>query len=305
MFSGLTVNPPVIEKIQTEWCAAIDFSVLRLDLVYPQLGGNKLFKLLPNIDVARRLGKKSLASFGGAYSNHLRALAAAGKIFDIKTVGFVRGEIITPLNPVLEFAVSQGMELIPVSRTAYRNKHTAAFLAQIRKNFNDPYIIPEGGSNLHGVRGCMEIAKFLLETADDKKRVVMLACGTGATMSGLIAGLHSRAASETRVIGIAVLKAPGYIEKQVQKFTEELTSGAAAYPVEWQVLDDFHCGGYGKTSVELNTFIDTWQASSHVPIEPVYTGKMFWAVKQLCENGFFAEGSEVVLIHTGGVYACQ
>ncbi len=302
MFSEVPINPPVVERINAEWCSGINLKVLRLDLVHPHLGGNKVFKLLPNIYEAKRQAKHTLLSFGGAYSNHLRALAAAGKLYGLKTVGFVRGEIVRPLNPVLEFAHDQGMELIPLTRSDYRSKHTDTLLNQIRNDFDDPYIIPEGGSNVLGARGCMEIAKFLPGGVEGKKREVILACGTGATMSGLVAGIRAGAASDTRVIGVSVLKAPAYIENEVRGFVGELSSSSTDCPAEWQVLDDFHCGGYAKTNDELTSFITEWKSNNTVPIEPVYTGKMFLAIKKLCAKGLIAKGSEVIALHTGGVY---
>lgn len=302
MFYELQLSPPDIESITADWLKCSEITTLRLDSMHPELGGNKWFKLKLNLEEATKQGKSTLLSFGGAYSNHLRALAAAGNLFGFKTIGLVRGEIVTPLNPSLAFAVSQGMELIPVSRSQYRLKSTPSFLEQLRIIHGDPYIIPEGGSNLLGVRGCMDIASYLPEQKDGQNRVLVLACGTGATMGGLIAGLQSHAISNIEVIGISVLKAPGYIASEVEGYVVQLMRETNIDSFSWQVIDEFHCGGYGKISSQLESFMVEWTRTINVPIEGVYSGKMFWGIEQLCMKGLIKDESEIIAIHTGGLY---
>lgn len=302
MFDQLQFRPPELELVKIDWCGHAELKILRLDLLHPQLGGNKWFKIRPNLEAARKEGKHTVLSFGGAYSNHLRALSSAGRLFGFNVIGLVRGEIVIPLNPVLDFAVKQGMELVSVSRCNYRQKNTSTFLDQLRIVYGDPYIIPEGGSNLLGIRGCMEIANYLPQQEAGRTRVIVLASGTGATMAGLVVGLENKDFKRTRVIGISVLKAPGYLAGEVDAYIGKLTSEHKISNVSWEVIDDFHCGGYGKINFRLQKFMQAWEKACDVPIEAIYIGKMLLGVEQLCLKGVIEEGAEIVVIHTGGFY---
>jgi len=295
---------PPLESLNLDWCEkyGIDFKVLRLDLIHPLLGGNKWFKLKHNILAARELEKHTILSFGGAYSNHLRALAAAGNLFGIKTIGLVRGELIQPLNPVLEFAQNQGMELVSIDRKSYGLKHTEHFISNLHKKFGDCYIVPEGGSNDLGVKGCAEILDLMPMQSAQKNRMIALACGTGTTLSGLLLGAMERSVRNIKILGISVLKAEGYLQKEVAAKLLAPSLEQKLRDIPWQVIDRFHGGGYGKTGKDLKRFLEEWSRQPRFPIEPVYTGKLFWGLKELIKAGEISWGTEVIAIHTGGVH---
>jgi len=269
--------------------------VLRLDLIHPCVSGNKWFKLRLALEQARQEGCTRLLSFGGAYSNHLLALAAAGREFGFATIGMVRGEVLRPLNPVLQAAESFGMTLVPMSRTAYREKDGPAFLRTLAEKWGNVQVIPEGGASLHGVRGCMAIADSLRWARErPAARIVTLACATGTTLAGLVAGLDE----SVRVDATLVLKGEERISAQVQDWLFRLSPERKA---RWQVLQGWHCGGYAKTPPELDLFMRGFTARTGVPVEPVYTGKMLWSLYRRIENGEIPGGAEVIAIHTGGI----
>jgi len=292
----------------------IQLKVMRLDLINPLISGNKWYKLKVNLQLAQSQGHSRLLSFGGAWSNHLYALAAAAKMFNFESIGIVRGELPVPLNPVLEFALSQGMQLFPVSRVDYRQKSSLTFLKNLQEQFGDFYLIPEGGSNTQGVQGCAELARDLLWETECVPRVVMLACGTGTTMAGLLAGISADKAlvgmvsdemkgqQDVQVIGVPVLKGGEFLNKDIKQF---LSGGSFSDPGNWQLQTDFHCGGYARSTEELLEFIDTFSAETGIPLEPVYTGKLFFALSKLIAVGAIPEGSEVIVVHSGGIHGAQ
>ena len=296
---------PRIQRLDCDLFAEhrVRVSVLRLDEMHPHLGGNKWFKLRPNIAALLRDGLPLAVSFGGAWSNHLRALAAAGKELGFATLGFVRGEQYEPLNPVLEFAADCGMELRYLSRTDYRRKDDPDFLRALTANLGPHLIIPEGGSNAAAVEGCMEIASLLRwQQPLAAARRLMLACGTGTTMAGLIRGLscsvdlESGFESPLQVTGVSVLKAPGYIQGQVQSHLQQEAA------VNWNVLDDYHCGGYARSDARLEAFLSDFASFSGIPLEPVYTGKLMLALWDQISRGGIPADSEVMVLHSGGVF---
>ncbi|MCH8136924.1 MAG: pyridoxal-phosphate dependent enzyme [Proteobacteria bacterium] len=341
MQHGLNIAAPAIEGVHCDFLTQhdVDLNVLRLDLVHPSVHGNKWFKLKGNIEQIRKLGCNRVVSFGGAYSNHIYALAALGKLLGFKTTGFIRGEIVRPLNPVLAFADNAGMQLVAISRGDYRRKHEPEFLRQLLADFGDCYLLPEGGSNLLAVKGCEEIVDFLRwpssvdvtnaevedgkgnreegegdedERGEDERqaggsRILALSCGTGATIAGIISGLKRQGyGSRVSVIGVSVLKAEAYIEKQVDYWLAQLDAqqpleNGQRSVVHWRVAEDYHCGGYRKSSPELTAFMAEFAGYCQIPIEPVYTGKLFLAIFDMIRRGVIARGSEVLAIHTGGV----
>ena len=295
---------PPIESLSLDWCDeyGIEFKVLRLDLIHPLLGGNKWFKLKHNILAARELGKHTILSFGGAYSNHLRALAAAGNLFGIRTIGLVRGELVQPLNPVLEFAQNQGMDLVSIDRQTYNLKHTEQFASSLHKRFGDFHIVPEGGSNDLGIQGCSEILDLIPLQSARKNTVIAMACGTGTTLSGLILAAMKRRKNSLNFLGISVLKAKDYLQEEVAAKLIDSVLENKLRPISWQVIDRFHGGGYGKVSKDLKHFVEEWNRQTRFSIEPVYTGKLFWGLKELIKAGEIPRGAEIIAIHTGGVH---
>lgn len=254
--------------------------------------GNKWRKLKYNLIEAKRQQAETLVSFGGAYSNHIAALASAGKIFNFKTIGIIRGEQIFPLNPTLSYAVAQGMVLWPVSRTTYREKGTKGFLSHLLPTQKTYYSIPEGGTNQLAIKGAMELADEITEQNNQNPPDYICACcGTGGTLSGMVIG----APPETTVIGFPVLKGD-FMQSMIEKWLPEDNMAN-----KWQLINDFHFGGYAKFQPELINFINDFSRKFHIRLDPIYTGKLFYGVFQLIKEGFFKEGSSIVILHSGGL----
>ncbi|MGC0414830.1 1-aminocyclopropane-1-carboxylate deaminase/D-cysteine desulfhydrase [Embleya sp. AB8] len=269
----------------------------RDDLIHPEVPGNKWRKLKYNLVAAREQGQRTLLTFGGAYSNHLRATAAAGHALGLATVGVVRGEELAdrPLNPSLAFAVERGMRLVFVDRATYRAKHTAPVLDALLAAHGPAYVLPEGGSNEAAVRGCAELpAELDDETGDepgDGFDVVCVAVGTGGTLAGLAAGLSPG----RRALGFAALRGD-FLTAEVADL-QRRTYGA---PTDnWHVATDFHHGGYARRSPELDTFLADFAHRHDFAPEPIYVGKMLFGLFALAERGTFAPGTRLVAVITG------
>ncbi len=267
--------------------------VKRDDLLHPDISGNKWRKLKYNLLEAKRLSHTKLLTFGGAYSNHLAATAAAGKAFNFSTLGIVRGEKVLPMNPTLKYAEMCGMELIHVSRTKFRNKNQNSIFEDLKINPNVYYILPEGGSNCLALKGVAELADELKMQLPNSPDYVCSACGTGATLAGLIVGIKEKG----QVLGIPVLKG-GFMEKEVNGFLEKC---GMPYFKNWKVNDEYHFGGYAKFRPELIEFINDFKKKFSIPLDPIYTGKLMFALFDLAGKGFFEKGSTVVMLHTGGL----
>ncbi len=294
-----TIASPQLQRLTSPLLDAhqLRLSVLRLDSIHGEIQGNKWFKLRLNLMQAIQSDCSRVISFGGAYSNHLYALAAAGSALGIETVGMIRGEIVEPLNPVIGFLKQKNMRLVPVSRSDYRRKDDPSFLAQILEEVGPGLIIPEGGSNTLGVEGCEEITKILASIAPlDDKSVIAMACGTGATMAGVVKGA-ANLGGLWEILGVSVLNAPGFLEQAVSK---HLSQHRLTSPF-WSVSDAFHFGGYAKTCPDLLSFIANYSMQHSLPLEPVYTGKLFFALDAMIRQNKFAPGSHIYALHTGGM----
>lgn len=264
--------------------------VKREDLLHPTISGNKWRKLKYNLQEAKRLQHDTLLTFGGAYSNHIAAVAAAGQEFGFKTIGIIRGEEHLPLNPTLSFATSAGMALHYISREAYRQKSEPLYLAQLAELFGNPYIIPEGGTNELAVQGCTEIVTDIPIDYD----YICCASGTGGTIAGIIAGLEGN----KQVLGFPALKGSEFLKEEIEQLIHRYNGGRYD---NWQLITDYHFGGYAKVKPELLDFIRSFQQEHQLPLEPVYTGKMFYGLVDLIRGGFFPKGSRIVAVHTGGL----
>ena len=286
------LESPMLESKQ------LKLSVLRLDAMHPEIQGNKWFKLRLNLAHALSIGSSKVISFGGAYSNHLVALAAAGSVLGLETVGIVRGEIVEPFNPVIRLLKAHKMTLIPISRTDYKRKDTPGFLQEVVGEHGSAFVIPEGGSNELGVQGCEDLASLVKSAMPaDSNPIVALACGTGATMAGIVNGL-AKLGGKNRVLGVSVLKAPGYLAQAVAAKLKMADSSL----VPWSVSDDYHCGGYGKSNVQLSGLIADYKLQHGLPLEHVYTGKLFFALDSLVKQDAFPPGSHICALHTGGIF---
>ena len=271
----------------------IQVSVLREDLVHPFINGNKWRKLKYNLIDFEASGKKTLLTFGGVYSNHLVACAAAAKEKQINSIGIIRGEEV--VNDYLNFMCSCGMKLFFISRSDYRNKKNEEYILEllneliankIINDVSDVFIIPEGGANAAAVKGASEI----MDEVRHDTQCIVCACGTGAT----VAGLSKNLLPHQKVIGISVLKAEGYFENEIENLGGDLKNIT--------IINDYHFGGYAKRNKTLTDFIDNFYLKTKIPSEPVYTGKLFFAVEDLIRINYFKSGSKVTLIHTGGVF---
>ncbi|TDC69429.1 pyridoxal-phosphate dependent enzyme [Actinomadura sp. GC306] len=256
----------------------------RDDLIHPELPGNKWRKLKHNLGPAREHG--TVLTFGGAYSNHIRATAAAGRIFGFATIGVIRGEEHLPLNDTLAYAERMGMRLTYLDRAAYRRKHEPGVLAALRDRWGGFYLLPEGGSNAAAVRGCAELGAEV-----PGYDVVCCPCGTGGTLAGLAAGL----APGQRALGFSVLKG-GFLPAEVERLQRETYGGRRG---DWRVEDGFHFGGYARRTRELDGFITDFADRHGVVLDRVYTAKMMFGVLALAERGAFPEGARVLAVITG------
>lgn len=285
-----------IQRLRTQWLEQypVAVSILRADRIDPDISGNKFFKLLPNIEAARAAGYQRILSFGGAWSNHLHALAAAGKRYGFATVGVVRGERPEPLNACLRDAAAWGMQLHFVSRADYRKKNTAASRFALFQQFGPCFIIPEGGANLCGITGCQSIISPELE---DGFTHVMVPCGTGTTLCGLITS------TVLQVTGIQALQGKGYIRSEVNAMLKQ--HGLTVRSRHWEVLDEFHGGGFAKADPELLAFISEFREETTIPLEPVYSGKLLMALRSLLASGHFPAGSRILLVHGGGLQGAR
>jgi 1-aminocyclopropane-1-carboxylate deaminase len=280
----------ILQKIEFPEKIPVDVYIKRIDLVHPYISGNKWFKQKYNLIKAHQDEYDTLVSFGGAYSNHIHALAAAGKEFGFKTIGLIRGEEHLPLNQTLKFVTDQGMEIHYVSRSDYRRKHLPEYEKWIHEKFGRVYIVPEGGTNLLAVKGCSEIPE-LIEIDYD---YLCTPCGTGGTISGLICGNDDR----KKVLGFAVLKGARFLIDNAKLFSQEYSGKELS---NWSINLDYHFGGYAKITSELISFIIQFEKINGVPLDPVYTGKMMYGIFDLAENGFFKDGERIVALHTGGL----
>ncbi|MFC2083905.1 1-aminocyclopropane-1-carboxylate deaminase/D-cysteine desulfhydrase [Bacteroidota bacterium] len=268
----------------------ISVFIKRLDLIHPVISGNKWYKLKYNLIEARKKGYETLLTFGGAFSNHIHATAAVGKLFEFKTIGFIRGEEHLPLNPTLDFATKQDMELFYVDRQSYRNKNSPEFLNKIRKNFQHVYILPEGGTNSLAVKGCSEI----INSIDINFNYICTPVGTGGTISGLIAGLKE----QKSIMGFSVLKNGYFLSGNIGDLLNDYNN--INYK-NWQINHDYHFEGYAKLNLELINFIDEFKQINDIQLDYVYTSKMMYGIFDLIRKKVFEPKSVIIALHTGGV----
>lgn len=254
------------------------------------MSGNKWHKLKYNLQEAKKQGKDTLLTFGGAYSNHIYATASAGKIFNFNTIGIIRGEEHTPLNPTLSFAKDNGMKIVYLDRTSYRKKSSPEIINLLQEKFCDFYLVPEGGTNELAVRGCSEIISKINMDFD----YVCCPCGTGGTLAGLISGLSGNRFA----LGFAVLKGASFLKDNVQSLLQNSNNNSLQ---NWDINLDYHFGGYARINSVLLDFVNRFTSSTKIPVEPIYTGKMLFGIYDLAIKGYFNEGSQIIAVHTGGL----
>jgi 1-aminocyclopropane-1-carboxylate deaminase len=275
--------PSPLERLDDDRAARAEVRVFlkRDDLIHPDFPGNKWRKLKYNLEAARQAGQKTLLTFGGAYSNHLRAMAAAGHHFGFATVGIVRGEEHLPLNPVLARARELGMTLTYVDRTRYREKSDPRFVERLHQEFGDFHLIPEGGANSHALKGCAE----LVGEIDIPFDVLCCASGTGATLAGVATALESGRTA----IGFSALKNGEFLNDDIRRLQGEPTTN-------WSIETGFAFGGFAKSTPELDAFIDDFHARHAITLDRVYEAKMMAGLVTLVERGRFPHGTTLVAL---------
>ena len=255
-------------------------------LTDPVISGNKYRKLKYNVLQAKKQNAKTLLTFGGAFSNHIAAVAAVGNRFGFRTIGVIRGEEIRgniQENSTLMYAQSQGMKYHFVSREAYREKETETFIKNLKNEFGEFYLIPEGGTNELAIKGCQEI----LTEQDSEFDFITCPVGTGGTISGII----NSAKNHQKIIGFPALKGE-FLRKDISKFAKR---------DNWDLITDYHFGGYAKINSELISFINDFKRQYNMPLDPIYTGKMAYGVLDLIKKGYFPKEAKILMIHTGGL----
>jgi 1-aminocyclopropane-1-carboxylate deaminase len=267
--------------------AGLRLFLKRDDLISPAIPGNKWRKLKHNLSAARDGGYGSLLTFGGAYSNHIRATAAAGYHYGFATIGIIRGEEHRPLNPVLSAAAGYGMRLEYLGRTAYRDKENPALIAALRDRFGGFCLLPEGGSNALAAQGCAEIPAEITRPFD----VICVPCGTGGTLAGLAHGLSAG----QQAVGFSVLRG-GFLDRQVAALQ---TAAFGAPSANWSISSDFHFGGFARRTPALDGFIADFTARHGLHLDWVYTAKMMYGICALAARGTFRPGTTLVAVITG------
>ncbi|MCX2982310.1 pyridoxal-phosphate dependent enzyme [Halieaceae bacterium IMCC14734] len=265
--------------------------MLRLDLLNAPASGNKFYKLQHYL-TALEPGQ-TLVSFGGAWSNHIHALAAVGHARGFPTVGIIRGDANAPLSATLQDAKRWGMQLEFVSRGDYRRRHDPVWLAAWQQRLGHCLMVPEGGAGLDGAKGCGAIADLIMEHYAAAE-LVGLAAGTGCTLAGLAAALPA----DKQVLGVVVLKGAG---EQLRSDIGGWIAGQGGVGCHWHLEEDYHGGGYARCDPKLAEFIEEFEQVQGIPLEPVYTGKLMYALYQMIANGRLNPATRVLALHTGGL----
>ena len=282
MFDSLAHTIPY----QTVQIQDVSVTIKRLDLVHPQISGNKFYKLKYNFLEAQRLSLKKVLTFGGAYSNHIATTAFAAHLCGFESIAIIRGEELAqrPLNSTLMTAQQLGMQLEFINREDYRQKNSMAFLEQLQIRYPEHYVIPEGGTNALAIQGCKEIL-----TPTDLTRFDLICCavGTGGTLTGLI----EASAEHQQVLGFSALKGD-FLTQDIQQWTTKRN---------WRLTDEFCQGGYAKTTAELMHFIQQFEARHQIALEQVYTGKMLLGIEKMLQRDDIAKDQRILIIHTGGL----
>ena len=271
----------------------IRLDVKRLDLIHPYISGNKWFKLKYNLQKAKAEAYSTILTFGGAYSNHIAATAAAAKLIGFQSIGIIRGEEVIPHNPILRFAIEHGMALHFISREEYRRKSDPEYPKALAEKFGRCYIVPEGGANYEGLLGCTEI----LSESDKSYDYICCACGTGTTLAGLVLAVKEE---KPEFLGFSVLKGMDF-QKEMDRYFEWMGRANKDHP-NWEIIREYHFGGYAKKNADLERFVEWFSKEKQIPAEPVYTGKLFYGIFDLIEKNYFPKGSSILVMHTGGVF---
>lgn len=283
-------SEPSVNQFIGEFAHGCRLFLKREDLLHPEISGNKFRKLKYNLQQALAQGEECLLTFGGAYSNHIAATAAAGKIAGVRTIGVIRGEELgwdlektLRENSTLAYARRCGMQLEFISRSRYREKASEDFIEGLKYHFGNFYLVPEGGTNALAVRGCEEIL-----AKDDKDfEFTAVAVGTGGTLAGL-----SRSAGKgQKILGFPALKGD-FLSADISRLTHRQN---------WELISGYNFGGYARVNLDLINFINEFQKKHQILLDPMYTGKLVFGIFDLLKRGCFPPNSRILMIHTGGL----
>lgn len=290
---GIILEEPVISRLKNTGYdhKRVRVSMLRLDKIHPVISGNKLFKLYYFLDEAINSPHKKIITFGGAYSNHLVATAFACKEMNLKSIGIVRGEKPAKLSPTLLHCQSYGMQLEFLSREDYKKINEDEYLENLKNEYGEHTLVPEGGFSIKGKNGAALIA-----SAYKGKRFshVSMAVGTATTFAGMIDG----SSDQCEVMGFSVLKDLRDVDQRLIALKVDLSK-------KYSLVQDYHFGGYAKKTDELISFINSFYLQNQIPLDFVYTGKMMFGVDDLIRKSYFPSGSDILCIHTGGLQGNQ
>lgn len=286
MLFNINLNPIIHQTILNIDEHHIQLDIKRLDLIHPFISGNKLFKLKYNLQHVIQKNYRGILSFGGAYSNHISALAYACHTLKLDNIAMIRGEELKyqALNPLLQQAQQHGMQFHFVSRDEYRLRHDDEYLQQLQIQYPDYFILPEGANNQYAIQGCQEIL-----TPEDNHHydIVCCAVGTAGTIKGLISSDFNG-----DILGFSALKGD-FLAQEIKSFTDKQN---------WRIIDDYCMGGYAKSSKALEQFIMQMQQDYQLPLDRIYTAKMLYGIFDLIQQGYFTANSRILAIHSGGLH---
>lgn len=275
-----------VQAINMDFPNNVKLFIKREDLLHPFISGNKYRKLKYNLLEFEHKKFDAIITFGGAYSNHIAATAYACKERGINCVGVIRGDELWKSineNPTLKFAQECGMKFEFITREQYRDKNSEELNSYLINKYGNSFVLPEGGTNDLAVKGCEEI----VTNDDDKYNFICCAVGTGGTISGII----NSSKESQKILGFPALKGE-FLKQEICNFAKKSN---------WDLITNYHFGGYGKVNDELINFINSFYDNTNIPLDPIYTGKLVYAVVDLINKNFFPENSEILLIHTGGL----
>jgi len=270
--------------------AGVQLYIKRDDLIHPTVSGNKWRKLKYNLLDAQARKAQVILTFGGAYSNHLYATAAAGRAAGFKTIGIVRGlELEGKVNPTLQFCREQGMQLHFVTREEYRQRHSQEYLDDVAARFGYPYLVPEGGTTELALKGVAEMVFEIKDQLGSMPDWIATAAGTGGTAAGILS-------AGANALAFSALKGGDFLQEDIYQLVKECRQ-----PGSLTLLTDYHFGGYAKWNDQLLAFMRDFRTEFDIQLEQVYTAKMFYGLFDLVHKGYFKLGTSIVAVHTGGL----
>jgi len=286
--------PSPLQQLHIENDNNLNIYVKRDDLIHHDISGNKFRKLKYNLIHAFENGYKELIAFGGAFSNLLYTLSVISYEMNIPTTLYIRGDGYDPQNPTLNFIKNKGVKMVFMSRKEFKKIRTKEFLEDLKKQKPESYIIPEGGSNNLAVPGSAEIVDEIISQLGSAPDYLVMDLGTGGTFAGALANIPET----TQLIGISAIKGVDWNKTLLDIFEGE---SRFVNKTNWKILDDYHFGGFAKYNNELIDFINSYKSKSGIPLDPIYTGKLVYAVEDLIKKKYFKKNSTVVWVHGGGL----